>query len=198
MARATQPGLRKERKEEMSMRKLLIAVALALAAAAVFAGTSAASHQEGGGGGPNDFAVGSVTTTSLVSVPTQKVRFSAHSGPAGEDPRGHVVVEFSQSIEAKGHVTCLDVRSFPLPGRPDFGSARIEAELDEPVQIGTLVFSYVTILASDTGLQGGDTPTDQVFVGFTRTPATPPLCATFGSRFIGEDHGNVIIHNATP
>jgi len=174
---------------------------------ALAAGTSGASHQEGGNGSPNDFAVGSVTT-KLPQFPlltTQKVRFSAHSGPAGEDPHGYVVVDVpqnpnlgGQTLETKGHVTCLNVRNFPVPGRPDVGQAEIQAELDEPIQFDTMTLTHVVIVALDFGLQGEEAPDDRAFVSLTETPSTSPACEEIAFRIPGEDHGNITIHNATP
>ena len=193
----------------MRMRKVLLAMALALTVAAVFAGTSAASHQEGGGGGPNDFAVGSVTTKFADPGPNagfspQKFRFSAHSGPAGEDPKGYVVGSLptgpSESIEFQGHVTCLFVQTFQNPGGSDDAAfASIEAQLDEPIHSGTSVFTYIRIVAFDFATQGNDAQKDQVFVDpFVDAPSGPPDCGFSGFKRDGEDHGNVTIHDATP
>jgi hypothetical protein len=205
------------------MRRLFLAVALALAVAAVTAGTSAASHQENGIGGPNDFAVGSFTTQfpdSPSGLSTQMFRFSAHSGPAGEDPKGYVVtsiptvpgppedVPFGE-VELKGHVTCLQVRRAFLQDENGQGllgwAASIEAKLDEPIKNGTQVYTHVQIFAFDRGVQGNNAPTvssstqDPVYVEPVVAPARPPSCISGSTRrFIGEDHGNVTIHNAAP
>lgn len=178
------------------MRRLLLSVPLALIALFLVPGVASTSHQRGGPGGPWDFASGSVTTkVPSLSSPARKFRFSAHSGPSGERPRGHVIVE-SGATEAKGNVTCLKVNPAPIPSQPGTSSAVIEAALREPPFPGSSA-THVVILVFDVGAESASLR-DHAFLGFKSRPSPPGACSGVVSRLAGSDHGNANIHNATP
>ena len=124
-------------------------------------------------------------------------RISAHSGPAGEDPKGQVhitsTVAFAE-IDAKANVICLDVVTAPPPfiGRTAFVWARFE----EP-HLGN---QFVNLIIRDRGNPGdfgevmGNSP-DDVLRLYTNL-APPPNCAFFGSGFVAEKSGNMIVRDA--
>jgi hypothetical protein len=89
------------------MRPRTAVVAMAgLAVILAPAGGASASHSPAAGAGPpQDFAVGGGQT-----IFESTVGFSAHSGPSGEDARGHYAeTVLGGSIKDRAEVTCLRV-----------------------------------------------------------------------------------------
>lgn len=137
----------------------------------------------------HDFAVGSQKVTQPIGD-FQHVRVSAHSGSAGEDPKGSVRVTFQSAFfpggagDLKGDVVCLNVMA---------NQARVAALLREPHQGNT----HVTLIIVDNGNPGGvnmgQSP-DQAFIGFTSSP--PATCATSGAFLIGDASGNLTVRDA--
>ncbi len=178
------------------MRRLLLSVPIALIALFLVPGVASTSHQRGGPGGPWDSVSGSVTTkVPSISSPARKFRFSAHSGPSGESPRGQVIVQ-SGTIDAKGRVTCLKVNPAPIPSQPGTSSAVIEAALQGPPFPGSTA-THVVILVFDVGAESASLR-DHAFLGFKSRPSLPGACSGTVSRLAGSDHGNVTIQNAAP
>lgn len=136
---------------------------------------------------PNDSAVGSNKVTQP-SGDYQHVTLSAHSGPAGEDPKGHVQAKFQSGFfpGGEGHVIG-DVMCLSVSGN----QARIAALLKEPHEGNT----HITLIVFDNGNPSSDPPPDFVFIGFTSSP--PADCANFGTTLLGESSGNVQVHDAS-
>jgi hypothetical protein len=89
------------------MKRLLAALTLALLVCLVVGtGVANATHSEEANspGPPNDFAVGGGKHSS----PPVQFAFSAHSGPLGENPKGHIQL-FLPEGKIKAEVTCLIV-----------------------------------------------------------------------------------------
>jgi hypothetical protein len=94
------------------MKKLILALTLALLLAlAVGTGVANASHSEQANstGPPKDFAVGGGKHTDPAAPDVAiQFAFSAHSGPLGEDPKGHVQLFFPEGV-IHAEVTCVIV-----------------------------------------------------------------------------------------
>ena len=143
-------------------------------------------------GGPNhDFAVGSSKTVTTNGE--QHYRFSAHSGPAGERPRGYVNVDFvaaTGSFSGKGHVECLEVVG---------NRAEIRAVLDEPQpnpNPGGDPLRFIFLFVFDNGNPEQGVSPDEVFAGLA-SDAPQNGCASFGVSWIDLTRGNVNVHDAT-
>jgi hypothetical protein len=146
-------------------------------------------------GSGHDFVAGShkVTFQSPTVSAFQHVRVSAHSGPAGENPKGSVRVSFDVPWfggegDVKGDVICLRV----APLLTGF-EARVSALLQQPFNGDT----HVTLVIRDLGNPGalmGQSP-DQAFIDFNSVPP-PPNCATTGTSLVGEQSGNFVIRDA--
>jgi hypothetical protein len=138
----------------------------------------------------HQFVAGSQKVTQATGN-FQHVRVSAHSGPAGVDPKGSVRVTFDSPAfpgttgDVKGDVVCLDV---------NVNQARVAALLRQPHQ----GFTHVTLIIFDNGNPGptmGQSP-DVAFIGFTSSP--PATCANFGTTLIGDASGNLVVKDDTP
>jgi hypothetical protein len=138
-----------------------------------------------------DFAVGSQKVTEA-DGDLQHVRVAAHSGPAGQDPRGQVRVTstetglFGGPFEVQGSVTCLSVTG---------NTARVAALLTQP----HMGFSHVTLLIQDVGNPGapnmGMSP-DLAFISFASAPV-PSTCSGGGATLFGETTGNFVVNDAS-
>lgn len=137
---------------------------------------------------PGDSAVGSNKVTQP-NGDFQHINVSAHSGPAGENPRGNVEIKYRSAFfpggeaHGKGRVTCLNVISAT--------QALVAAELREPIEGNT----HVTLIISDNGGPVMGVSPDQVFFGLTSSP--PEECAESGSTLIGDSSGNVIVRDGS-
>ena len=126
---------------------------------------------------PKDFAVGTAKVANIEGHMT----FSAHSGPAGEDPSGHFNITMS-GFEADGHVTCLAV----LGNRAVLGG-------EFPGAPGNGLFFTV----EDNGNPSGATP-DRLGI-LSGPPATPAFCQALlaGDFFLFPvDQGNIVVNDA--
>jgi hypothetical protein len=93
------------------MKRLLPAATIALLFAA-FTGVAGATHSEGSGPTDQDFAVGTVKLSEVFGGGT--FHFDAHSGPNGEDPRGHYFARHALGlldVSFRSRVECM--RTFP-------------------------------------------------------------------------------------
>ena len=120
-------------------------------------------------------------------------RFSAHSGPAGEDPKGHANVDFTEPAgthRLRGELVCLAVSG---------NVAQMIFRLREPVTFGTVTVNAFVLFVQDNGPPGSDPPDDVVAFAFANIPAQLPagVCPAFGAVFT-HTHGNVNVHDATP
>lgn len=92
------------------MRRLCLSAALALS------GLTVATAIAGATGSPRDSAVGSGANEFAVVVGDSRLSVSAHSGPSGERPTGHVRAKGdpdgdgpAEPFKLEGEVTCLRV-----------------------------------------------------------------------------------------
>jgi hypothetical protein len=159
------------------MKRLLIATTavLTLAAPAIAASS-------------RDSVAGSLKVTHPSGL-FQDVAVSAHSGPAGESPTGHVDVSFDlgrgHNGEVKGKVMCLRVSG---------DQAWVVALLDEPFNGKT----HVTLIIYDNGNPATGHSPDAAAFGFTSSPTAD--CANDARRLGGgesETRGNLRVHDAT-
>ena len=119
------------------MARGTLSAAAVLSLTLAFAASAGATHSAGQGG-PDDFIVGNVKTVHAVLGEAQ-LTVAAHSGSAGESPRGRVRVRLSGligSIDATGTVQCLSTNRRVGNGF---------AELDEPLPDGSryLLFDVI-------------------------------------------------------
>src|SRR4051812_45273304 len=100
-AHESAPGRGAHKEEERKMGKALRAACVAATAALALVGAASTAD----GASPNDSAVGGGITSFGTTF-----GFSAHSGPAGQDPTGHVRTRSAFfGLETLGHVTCVRV-----------------------------------------------------------------------------------------
>jgi hypothetical protein len=169
------------------MRKHVPALALSFLLIALVSGVSPALAE--GGNSPRDTAVGAIQIKDPSRGEYEKVRFSAHSGPTGEDPGGHAtVIENSFFLHLRrihtGEVVCLDVQG---------NSASIAVRLDVPES--GFGHPIMTLLVIDNGnTTTGESP-DMAFLSVQ--PSLPgPFCSFGGAHIHGIPRGNAIVHNA--
>jgi hypothetical protein len=142
-----------------------------------------ATHGNGGGGPSQDSVTGSANKFLLVDA---HVRVEAHSGPAGEDPRGHFYLE-QDPTSFGGRVTCLNVNgnTATLGGIVE----RNRSDLPFPA-VGTTFLHHIV----DNG-EPGDMDTSYTFIG--PPPALFNTCTLPPGGFVVEQ-GNYVVHDATP
>ncbi len=175
-------------------------VFVALIAAAMAAPATASASHSGPGGERHDFAVGSAFNQFLVVLGEARLSFAAHSGPAGEDPTGHVRAKgdpfgLGDPFKIEGHVTCLRVEGNRAAIKYLFRHAEGSAE---PFKGGgTQVF------VEDNGEpRGGVSPDRSTFdppqtaEGFEQLD--PSRCDDPRSRltYDQEVSGNVVVHDS--
>ncbi len=169
-----------------------IALASALVVGLVPA-TASASHSHAGGGA-GDFAVGGANNTSGFF----QIGLSGHSGPAGEDPKGHVSARsrpqggFPVPFRFGGEVTCL---------RVDGNRASIKYRFDQS-EDPTFVGGGVQIFVEDNGEPRSGQPVDAASF---RVPLTRALFEASGPEACEDpntgtyspiDSGNFTVHDA--
>jgi hypothetical protein len=163
------------------MKRLLAALTL-LFGLVVVAGVANATHstEANSPGPPKDFAVGGGKHTSAGT----QFAFSAHSGPLGEDPKGHIQLFFPQGV-IKAEVTCLIV---------DGNEAFITGVSDE-LPGGTTVTHAV-----DNGEPGDPTP-DLMrgsFLPFITPVDGQPGCFLPQLPPVPVTEGNIVVHDGQP
>jgi len=148
----------------------------------------------GYGDSPRDSAVGSVR----IIIPDQSqqeflqhVRFSAHSGPSGKNPKGQVHLTLRLppfETVVKGKVTCLSVTGTV---------ARIAAKLDEPSTFFGSTVTSITLFVVNNGEPKGGDSVDDVRIGSSNfSPSSN--CSSGGFTLLGRMQGNVVVTDATP
>ncbi|TAK60172.1 MAG: hypothetical protein EPO22_09520 [Dehalococcoidia bacterium] len=153
------------------------ALAIAVLGSVIASPAAAEAH------GPRDSAAGELFVRQA-GEGYQRVKFSAQSGTAGENPHGRVqvtVVASNTVIHAKGTVTCLYVNGT---------SANIAALLDEPY-LGIL--PYVTLSVHDNGRPVHGVSPDTAYINFDAVQA--PQCATGGFTLTGESRGDIKVYD---
>ena len=142
---------------------------------------SAGATHSPGLGGPDDFIVGGAKE-GIRGLSEAQLTVAAHSGAAGEDPRGRVRLTVSGligEITAAGAVQCLMTSRRTGNGF---------AELEEPLSDGSRFLLFDATHPND------------FFWGFssTRPERTFGRCMTFGRGLGGEASGNFVVHDAPP
>jgi hypothetical protein len=146
-------------------------------------------------GGPNGGPPQDLVTGGGISDIGTSLGFNAHSGPLGEDPRGHVTLKNKGLEDAvsdrKGKVVCLRVQG----NRAIVGFEDQDAD-GNPV--------YREIFAEDNGEPRGGQPVDRLAgigprAGF-QTPPPPQCRANFPAAGFGLvlQHGNINVSDGTP
>jgi hypothetical protein len=161
------------------MKKLILALTLALLLAlAVGIGVANAAP-------PNDFAVGGGKHTDPANPGVAiQFAFSAHSGPLGEDPKGHVQL-FTDEGVINAKVTCVIVEG---------NQAFITAVSDE------LPGGIVVTHAVDNGEPSDGTPDllRSSFEGFIFEDPERPGCFRPVLEPVPVTQGNIVVHDAQP
>jgi hypothetical protein len=127
-----------------------------------------------------DFAVGGLQGPDE----NNNIGFSAHGGPFGEDPQGHMseTIPAPENFKARFRVTCLAVAG----NEAAIGLVPTDASSND--QVNEFVFAVF-----DSGLPGG---TGDLF-SFVPLPAD--LCAGgLGQAAFAPDRGNIHVHDALP
>jgi hypothetical protein len=174
------------------MRRLLSAWLASAALAAVvlpallLAPTAARAGHSPGQGPPHDFAQG----TGKFASGTLKAQFhvNAQSGPAGQNPRGHVFVRRASggvvNLNFSGRVTCLTVT-----GNRAVVGAVVERTKTPLVAVGNgVLLEFV-----DNG-KGANAPPD-ASDGFL-IPAAPAACPAVLGIAAPFRQGNFVVHDA--
>jgi hypothetical protein len=135
-----------------------------------------------------DFAVGGGQSGQTTGGGGGNFGLSAHSGPSGDDPFGHVSETIPGDGKYRARVTCLTVVADANGMR-----AGIRAEITESssntLPAGTRLLWHVR----DTGLSGGTGD------GFRRTTTSIQIGPCMPSTNIPVlEHGNINIHDAQP
>jgi hypothetical protein len=144
-----------------------------LAVIAVLAAPTAVS----GGQAKQDYVTGSAKFTAVDA----HVIVSAHSGPAGEDPRGHFSLDQAGLVDIWAEVTCLNVSG----NRAAIAGVVVKDKIGFP-GVGT----YVLQLVLDNG-SPGDTDESQTLINWFDPDFCPLL--PFGTI---RDQGNYVVHDA--
>lgn len=132
-----------------------------------------------------DFAVGGGQSTQFNS----NFGFSAHSGPSGEDPFGHVSETVPGDGKYRARVICLAV----VTDASGVRRAGIGAEITESSSNTLPAGSFVRWSVRDTGLPGGEGD------GFRRSTTSIPIVTCPPPTFIQDlEHGNINIHDVQP
>jgi len=149
--------------------------------------------------GGHDFAVGGGHHLGFVGGPCNdsepnctSTGFSAHSGPAGEDPQGHVSSQSSGGVgKLRGDVVCLNV-----VGDQAFILAR-ETRTDDALPQGEQFFLHVV----DNGNPVNRTPPDLIRISFDGFFSPPFPGAPCGIPFLSPvplGSGNIVVHDELP
>ena len=172
------------------MKKMILALTLALLfALAVGTGVANASHSEQANstGPPKDFAVGGGKHTDPAAPDVAiQFAFSAHSGPQGEDPKGHVQLFFPEGV-INAKVTCLIVT----------GNRALITAVDDELPGPS---NAVVIEAVDLG-EPSDGPPDLLrgsFEGFIIESAEQPGCFLPVLPPVPVTQGNIVVHDRLP
>jgi hypothetical protein len=149
--------------------------------------------------GAHDFAVGGGHHLGFVGGPCNdsepncgNTGFSAHSGPAGENPQGHISHEVSgdSGFKLRGDVTCLQVL-----GNQAFIRA-VETRTDDGIPQGEEFFLHVV----DNGNPASGPPPDLIrisFVGFFTQPSMANPCGLPLLPPVPLGSGNIVVHDAS-
>jgi hypothetical protein len=172
------------------MKKLTLALSLALRLAlAVGTGVANASHSDQGNstGPPKDFAVGGGKQIDPAHPDVDiQFAFSAHSGPLGEDPKGHVQLFFPEGV-IHAEVTCVIIAG---------NEAFITAVDDE------LPGGIVVVHAVDNGEPSDGTPdlARGSFAPFIVESTEQPGCflPTGELAPVPVTQGNIVVHDGQP
>lgn len=161
---------------------LLLVVGLLSAALSVGPATAASPRDKLAGSG--NLASGDSAFRFIVS---------AHSGPSGEDPRGHVYFGWSDGTRGKGEVTCLDVEG---------NTATAVARLDEPFDpFPGATYSDFALFVTDQDEPRPSSPDDraEALIMTGSGPIPPPVttCTAFGGGS-PVTQGNFVIRDALP
>lgn len=169
------------------MRRFGVAIT---AAAAMLVAVVATTQAES----PRDFAVGSIQKNLPPGPPAKAwamthIRFSAHSGPNGEDAKGQVHLDgfgpsatmpgWEEPRDVQGKVTCLNVITATR--------AWLVAQLDEPTPDG---YEYIVLHVRDKD----DATGSSAFWALAKT--RPGACGATTWDWLGPHRGNVKVHNA--
>jgi hypothetical protein len=132
--------------------------------------------------GGHDFVVGGFQGTG-----DNNIGFSAHSGPLGEEPFGHLSQTIPQGRKDRFTVTCLAVAG----NRAALGLTPTDAASNEFV--GERVLAVM-----DSGLPGG-TGDMYGYYGVSGSGVPANTCALYvnGAAFPVE-HGNILVHDELP
>jgi hypothetical protein len=145
-----------------------------------------------------DFAVGGGQHVCFPGPACVDEGFAAHSGPNGEDPRGHVSATFpapadlgptASPDQVKGPVTCVNV-----VGNEAF-IIFIQTKEDSSIAVGTPVLLHVV----DNGNPINGTPPDLIrnsFPGGYIGPFPEPPCGIPFFPPVPLDRGNIVVHDA--
>jgi hypothetical protein len=163
------------------MRKL-ISIGAVLGVLALPA-TAAATHSPGSSG-PRDF----VTGGGHHSLPDTQFTLSAHSGPLGENPKGHLSFKTDGGERFKADVTCVIVAG---------NQAFVTGVFTRP---GSAEGQLVVAHAVDNGEPGDATP-DLLrfsFAGAIFPVQNRPGCFLPFLPPVPVTQGNITVHDATP
>jgi hypothetical protein len=149
-----------------------------------------ALHAQANSSDKRDFAVGGGQSAQMgtpTNPPGGNFGFSAHSGPAGEDPFGHVSETIPDDGKFRARVTCLMVVTTPTGDR----RAGIVGQITESSSNTAPAGFFVRWVVRDTGLPGGEGD------GFRRLAATStPITGCPTALEVVLEHGNINIHDA--
>jgi hypothetical protein len=169
-------------------RQILTSLAtpvLALLALVLAPGIGFASHSEGNSPGPpQDF----VTGAGVHSLPETQFTISAHGGPLGEDPKGHISFQIEGQPRIKAEVTCLIVTAnqaiaTAIGTKPEANEGQI-----------------IVMHAVDNGEPGGALP-DLLrfsFAGAIRPAPGQPGCFLPVLPPVPVTDGNITVHDGQP
>jgi hypothetical protein len=188
-----------EKKEVVLMRRLLVAMSLALVASLALSGVAFATTSAtiDGVGQQRDYAAGSGTLAHPFAA-FSEVSLGASSGPSGEDPQGFINLrnaDFGPPYDGKGHVACLAVKD-------NVAVSVAEFENDSPFP----GYPYALIIIEDNGRPNSAVPDRVWATGMAYDPEQITLEATCNlyvqvAQFLPLEpleSGNLTVHDATP
>jgi hypothetical protein len=173
---------------------MLRRLGLLLAFAALAAGATVAVAAPGDGNGngpPQDIVVGSgkVTFPPELGGATDQYIVSAHSGPAGDDPRGQITLRSTaiEENENKADVTCMVVTG---------KRARVGGTFEHPFTYLGFRIVGVEVIIEDNGSpgHGTDEATSFVFIDRPRPPGFSPC--NFDAETLPLDEGNYTVYDS--
>jgi len=170
------------------MKRLAMAASITAMAAAAFAGVAGASHSEGKGPMSQDFAVGTVKLSEAFGGGT--FHFDAHSGPNGENPRGHYYARDALGpleVSFRARVECMRTFRDGDATVSIIGTRVTRRESDTAPPEGSAVLFRVV----DRGEPGAGR---DEFNG--RPTPDPQDCKTQDVPSVPIDSGNWVIHDA--